>query len=74
MPSAKIDIKSDLLNDRCPISGEKIYAGDLSEECIRPYRGGIVGFCCPKCVAVWEALPHDEKEDKLHEAFGGKSF
>lgn len=39
--------------DTCPVSGEKL--GEMGDPVVRVYDGREVRFCCPKCVAKFEA-------------------
>lgn len=59
-----IDV-SEIINTRCPITGNDIDPGELTSNCVRTHEGQLIGFCCPDCVLEWDELSQDEKNDRL---------
>jgi hypothetical protein len=57
--------KMPTVNDRCPISGDKIDMMNTPEDQTVMYKGQKVGFCCTKCPLAWEKLTDKEKDEKL---------
>ncbi len=55
------------VNTNCPIMGKPVTATGGRTE----WNGQTIGFCCPKCIDKWEALPEDEKTSHLTEAGTG---
>lgn len=58
--------KMPTVNDRCPITGDKIDMMNAPAELTTTiYKGMKVGFCCPKCPPEWDRLSDAEKDAKL---------
>jgi cellobiose-specific phosphotransferase system component IIA len=57
--------KMPTVNDRCPITGNKIDMMNTPENLIKMYKGKKVGFCCPACPPQWDKLTDAEKDAKL---------
>jgi hypothetical protein len=65
MAQKKCMEKMPTVNDRCPISGEKIDMMNTPENQTLMYKSQKVGFCCTKCPVAWEKLTDKEKSEKL---------
>jgi hypothetical protein len=49
------------LNSKCPVSGKAVDAAVPTAD----FKGGKVGFCCPKCVTSWNAMSDADKQAKV---------
>jgi hypothetical protein len=54
-----------LVNSRCPMTGNAINASDISRDMTANFQGQTVGFCSDECVSEWEQLSDEEKQDRL---------
>lgn len=65
-----------VVNESCPMTGEKIDPANVPDNLIREFHGKKVGFCCGGCPGKWDKLSDEEKEAKLKKAMhhdGGDS-
>ena len=46
------------VNDKCPASGKPVSA----DAGTATWRGHTIGFCCPNCIAPWNAMSAKEKD------------
>ena len=56
-PKAASPASPAILNDVCPVSGEKLDPAGATAD----FEGWTIGFCCSMCAAKWEKLNEDEK-------------
>lgn len=58
-------LRREVVNSRCPITGDKISKDDLPLNRIRQFKGRTIGFCSLECPEEWDELSDLEKEEKL---------
>lgn len=65
-PSASRPAKATVavINAVCPMMGNKIDPAKVPTNLVGEYKGKKVGFCCGMCLAKWDKLT-DEKKDEL---------
>ena len=54
-----------VVNDRCPIMGNKIDPAKVPADLIVDFGGKKVGFCCAGCPAAWNKLDDAKKKEAL---------
>jgi hypothetical protein len=57
-----------VVNDHCPMTGNKIDPAKVPPELTRQYKGQTIGFCCAMCPPKWDKLTDADKDKKLAEA------
>lgn len=63
-----LDFRENVINSRCPITGDEFNATELTQDQVRMYRGQVIGFCSADCISEWDELSDEEKEDRLGES------
>lgn len=54
-----------VVNNRCPIMGNKIDPAKVPADLIVDFGGKKVGFCCAGCPAAWNKLDDAKKKEAL---------
>jgi ribosomal protein S20 len=57
-----------IVNNRCPIMGNKIDPEEVPAKLYRRFNGKGVGFCCAGCPSAWDKLSDEKKAEKLADA------
>ena len=55
----------EFVNAKCPIMNNPIDPARVTEDLIRPFKGGKVAFCCAICPPKWDKLNDTQKQRKL---------
>jgi len=55
--SKNTNVAMGAINDKCPISGQPVSPGEVSD-----YKGHTVGFCCAGCEGKWNAMTDAQKD------------
>ena len=61
-------LREAVVNDICPISGDRVDKATLPMNRIRQFKGRTIGFCSVECPEEWDELSDTEREEKLFEA------
>ena len=55
--TAAIEQPLAIANKICPVSGEKIKAGEMGEMVTKEYNGKMVNLCCKMCIKDFDKNP-----------------
>jgi len=54
-----------VVNEKCPITGNKLDREKVPADLRREFKGKPVGFCCKNCPPAWDKLTDEQKQAKL---------
>jgi hypothetical protein len=57
-----------VVNSFSPITYNRIDPNNVPPEYMRTFKGQIVGFCCANCVAQWDRLTDEQRQERLDKA------